>query len=350
MELKTPSEESSSISPGPKVKLIMSKLRAECELMLMFIFFSILGNYSRLGLIELTDYSGAYVRGPTVMWANVAACFVMGLMQEMKDLSLFSPLLFTGVTTAYCGCVSSFSSLMVELFSNAANVSTARVPSGLPNRAYGIMQFLAVLLTQLLASICSHIFGLLVAREFAPLLESSGTQEKPLAFQRIRTTFDFISNVILVLSVPLLIVQIVLAGVYDNYSRFWTLSAVFAFPGAVLRYVLSKQLNHRFRHFPMGTFAANVIGTLILAIITLVTKGKRSDGSGIIHSNTAKTVVVALGNGFCGSLTTVSTFVNECQILPFRRTMIYYFVSIFVSFGLVVVIVGSYAWTKGLEN
>ncbi|SCU91589.1 LAFA_0F04654g1_1 [Lachancea sp. 'fantastica'] len=349
MEAKSPSKESLSSSPLPAIKASMSKFRAEFELMLAFIFFSILGNYSRMGLIQLTNYSGAYVRGPTVLWANIGACFVMGLMQEMKIFKLFSPLLFTALTTAYCGSVSSFSSLMIELFTNAANVSSARVPSGLPNRAYGIMQFLAVLLTQLLTSISSHVFGLLVAREFAPYFLDEDEEKTPPAVNRIRNITDAITKIVLVLSVPVLIVQIVLAGVYDNFSRSWTLSAIFAFPGAVLRYFLSKQLNHRIKHFPMGTFAANVLGTLVLAVITLVTKGKRSDDSAIIHSKTAETVVIALGNGFCGGLTTVSTFINECQILPFRRTMIYYFVSIFVSFSLVVVILGSYTWTKGLQ-
>ncbi|SCU93868.1 LAME_0F05270g1_1 [Lachancea meyersii CBS 8951] len=350
MEVTSPSNETSSSSPPPiKRVLLMTKVKAECELMIAFIFFSILGNYSRLGLIKLTNYEGSYVRGPTVLWANLAACFLMGLMQTMKSYKVFSPLLFTAITTGYCGCVSSFSSLMVEMFTNAANQPSTRVASGFPNRAYGIMQFLAVLLTQLLASMCSHIFGLYVAKEFALYFKNFENRETSLAARRTHRVVSFIQKATLVLSVPVLAVQIVLAAVYDNRSRYWTLSAIFAFPGAALRYALSKQLNHRLKHFPMGTFTANFAGTLLLAVFTLVTKGKRSDNSPIIKSATAKTVVIALGNGFCGSLTTVSTFINECHLLPLRKTLFYYFVSIFLSFGIVVVIVGSCAWTRGLN-
>ncbi|SCU78759.1 LANO_0A03906g1_1 [Lachancea nothofagi CBS 11611] len=343
----SPNSKSSTI-PAHQQKVSMNTLKAELELAVAFIFFSILGNYSRLGLTKLTDYSGSYVQSPTVLWANLAACFIMGLMQTMFHYKVFNPLMFTAITTGYCGALSSYSSLIVEIFIHAAN-QTSSTAHAFPNRAYGIMEFLAVLLVQILVSMCSHIFGLYVAKEFATYFENFETKELSLAARRTHRIFTIIGKVVLVISLPVLIIQIVLAAVYNNSSRYWTLSAIFAFPGTMLRYILSKQLNSKIKHFPLGTFTANVLGTLLLAIFTLLTRGKRQDGSAIIQSSTTDAVVIALGNGFCGCLTTVSTFINECHRLPLRNTMIYYFFSIFVSFSLVVVTLGSYAWTRGLE-
>ncbi|SCU80445.1 LADA_0B07492g1_1 [Lachancea dasiensis] len=324
------------------------KIKAELELSLAFVFASILGNYSRLALTTLTDYPGAYVEGPTILWSNIAACFIMGLMQIIYRYKVISPLLFTAITTGYCGSLSSFSSLMVELFEHSADQLQSNVES-YPNNGYAIMEFLAVLFVQLLACMCSHIFGLFVAKELALSFKDFESKELSLPARRVRHGFDIIEKIVMALALPVLVVQIVLAGVYGNFSRYWTLSAIFAFPGTQLRYGLSKWLNPTLKYFPLGTFAANVFGSLVLAILTLVSRGKSQDGSYIVApGSTAQTVVIALGNGFCGCLTTISTFINECHRLSLSRVVIYYFCSIFFSFCLVVVTLGSYAWTRGI--
>ncbi|CUS24575.1 LAQU0S17e02036g1_1 [Lachancea quebecensis] len=322
--------------------------RVEGETALQLLFFSILGNYSRLGLVRLTDYEGSYLQGPTVLWANLAACFMMGAAQALKPQGVFTPLFFTAVTTGYCGSVSSFSSFMVEMFEHATNTSANSGSHSFPNRAYGIMEFLSVLLVQLMVSMCSHIFGLCLVREFSGSLETAGGREMPNNARKIRKVLKLAENVARILAVPVLIVQIVLAAVYNNNSRYWTFAAVFSFPGTLLRYVLAKYLNPQVQHFPLGTFAANVFGTVLLAVFTLLARGKAADGSRLIKSTTTNDVLVALGNGFCGCLTTISTLVNEGHTLPLRKTLLYYFASIAVSFCLIVVILGSYAWTRGI--
>ena len=70
--------------------------------------------------------------------------------------------------------------------------------------------------------------------------------------------------------------------------------------GAVCRFVVDAEIRHRVRgSFPVGTFVINVLGSLLLGILT----GAATHHAGWL-SPTAK---AALGTGFCGGFTTFST-------------------------------------------
>lgn len=76
--------------------------------------------------------------------------------------------------------------------------------------------------------------------------------------------------------------------------------------GAPLRYLTDRFVQQRHDSiFPWGTFAVNVVGCLILGLVTAIA---------------VPTWVVALvGTGFCGTLTTYSTFGYETVALAHRR-------------------------------
>jgi CrcB protein len=72
--------------------------------------------------------------------------------------------------------------------------------------------------------------------------------------------------------------------------------------GAPLRYLSDRAVQTRHDTvFPWGTFTVNVLGSLILGIIT----GAVTAGGASLQ------IQLAVGTGFCGALTTYSTFSYE---------------------------------------
>jgi CrcB protein len=82
--------------------------------------------------------------------------------------------------------------------------------------------------------------------------------------------------------------------------------------GAPSRYLLDRwvQSRHRFQ-FPWGTLLVNLIGCLLLGVIA----------DGLAHRGWSDNVYALLGTGFCGGLTTFSTFsVEAVELLQGRFT------------------------------
>ncbi|CAM1343936.1 fluoride efflux transporter CrcB [Tenacibaculum amylolyticum] len=75
--------------------------------------------------------------------------------------------------------------------------------------------------------------------------------------------------------------------------------------GSVLRYLLGKALNNSETGIPLGTFLANILGSLLIGFIL-----------GLAAKNEALTQnqSLLLATGFCGGFTTFSTFAYENHI------------------------------------
>ena len=72
--------------------------------------------------------------------------------------------------------------------------------------------------------------------------------------------------------------------------------------GSVLRYVVSKGvLGFYSGSFPLGTFIANILSCIVLALVVLITK----------KSNVSEVITLFLLTGFCGGFSTFSTFSFE---------------------------------------
>lgn len=71
--------------------------------------------------------------------------------------------------------------------------------------------------------------------------------------------------------------------------------------GSVMRYLLSLGVPHLVTmRFPAATFLANTIACIILVLVAMWAKGKSADGT-----------MLFLVTGFCGGLSTFSTFSFE---------------------------------------
>lgn len=95
--------------------------------------------------------------------------------------------------------------------------------------------------------------------------------------------------------------------------------------GALLRYVTEVVVRRRLRTaFPVGTFLVNLTGSVILGFVT---------GAATALPPRVGTLV---GTGFCGALTTYSTFGNETLHLwqNDRRRLAVAYVTASVSAGL----------------
>ena len=75
--------------------------------------------------------------------------------------------------------------------------------------------------------------------------------------------------------------------------------------GSVLRFVFGKFLNSSQSGFPYGTFAANILGSLLIGVIL----GVAAKNNSLSQSQT-----LLLATGFCGGFTTFSTFAYENHV------------------------------------
>ena len=75
--------------------------------------------------------------------------------------------------------------------------------------------------------------------------------------------------------------------------------------GSSLRFLLSKYLNSDITGVPYGTFAANILGSILIGIIL----GMSAKGNILSQNQT-----LLLATGFCGGFTTFSSFAYENHV------------------------------------
>lgn len=332
------------------------------------VFFSILGVLGRLGLVALTTFPGAPL-AITALWANVAGSFIMGFLREDRtffrrhrrafpernsslqtrtsgshqedfDATRKTMHSYIGLTVGFCGTMTSFADIVRDFFFaisyslDSKSISTQQDSGVLRprNDGYSILAGIGVLWLQIAMSISSLIFGAHIAIAMQPLAD-----HLPYA-SSLRNTID---RLMLVVGYGIWIGAICfIIWTPEEKWRDVLLAVVFAPCGAVARYLLSRTFNPKFKSFPLGTFLANVLGTCVLATVL-----------DLQHTHTGQLlsscqILQGIADGFCGGLTTVSTWVLELDGLARRHAYLYAIVSVGVAASCMVAISGPVRWTQ----
>jgi fluoride ion exporter CrcB/FEX len=273
--------------------------------------------------------------------------------------------LFIGLATGFCGSFTSFSSFMRDAFFTLSNdlptpIShtwpqgfNAPLPTDTISRhgGYSVMAVLAVILL----TVCLSIGGLRFGAHFAILLDPY------LPTFRFATVRRFIDPLFVFIAWGTWIGAIVMCvwppdrpGGPQNRSGTWTsetwrgqalFACVFAPIGCLIRFYVSIFLNQFSASFPLGTFAINIFGTAV--------EGMAFDlqhvriGSIVGGGRVPCQVLQGVQDGFCGSLTTVSTWAAELNGLRRHHAYVYGISSIVGGLSLMVAIMGSVLWTVG---
>ncbi|KAK8091894.1 hypothetical protein PG997_002255 [Apiospora hydei] len=371
----------------------VSRLATQLYTISYLILFSIFGTLARLGLQALTYYPGAPL-ATSVVWPNFAGCIVMGFLSEDRKLFLnewgtpkyhqqiqqakkacedegsgdSSPgraadidlaaakkahmatkktiPLYIGLATGFCGSFTSFSSFIRDVFLALSNDLTT--PDGgsttTPrNGGFSFMALLAVVLT----TVSLSISGLFVGAHLAICLEPVTPS---LPFFATRKVVDRVCVLLAWgcwLGAVLLSIFAPDRSSHRGASETWrggaTFALVFAPLGCLGRFYASMYLNGRIASFPLGTFAVNIFGTAILGMawdLAHVPSG------GVIGCQ----VLQGIEDGFCGCLTTVSTWVSELTGLRRRHAYIYGFTSVVIGLAFMVAIMGGLRWSHGFAS
>lgn len=75
--------------------------------------------------------------------------------------------------------------------------------------------------------------------------------------------------------------------------------------GSVLRYIIGKYLNSPQSGIPLGTFTANILGSLLIGVLL---------GLAAKNNTLSQNQTLLLATGFCGGFTTFSTFAYENHV------------------------------------
>ena len=377
----------------------VSRTATELYVISYLVLFSFFGTLARLGLQAITFYSGAPVAF-TVLWPNLGGSLIMGFLGEDRMLfkeewgtSTYDQLvekarqrtrdeegvmgsqetidlqaakkahiatkktipLYIGLATGFCGCFTSFSSFMRDVyFALANNLPTplnhpedyspvrASTTSTVPrNGGYSFMALLAVIITTIAVCVSGLRAGAHIAIASEPYIPS-------IPFAVTRKVLDRIS---VVLAWGCWIGAIILAalppdrndGVPDTWRGRALFALVFAPLGCLGRFYASIYLNGRISSFPLGTFVVNILGTAILGMCYDL---QHVPLGGVVGCQ----VLQGVEDGFCGCLTTVSTWVAELSSLRRWNAYRYGGASVVVALCCLVVIIGSLQWTRGVGN
>lgn len=269
--------------------------------------------------------------------------------------------LYIGLTTGFCGSFTSFSSFMRDAFLALSNSSTTFssssdsfvVPDPARSGGYSFEAVLAVLISEIAIS----LFGLYIGGHLALALDSVCPTIPHALYSKV------LDRLAVLVGLGCWIGAIIMSilppdrpgGPASGPSSTWStetwrgkilFAIVLAPAGCILRFYVSMLLNSRVASFPLGTFSVNVFGTALEAAFYALQHVGLPVGVG--GGRLGCQILQGAMDGFCGCLTTVSTWVAELSALSHRHAWAYGLSTVVAGVAAMVVVLGSVKWDLGL--
>ncbi|KAJ8698400.1 hypothetical protein PTI98_005113 [Pleurotus ostreatus] len=253
----------------------------------------------------------------------------MGFCLQLKEPigNYYGPM-YTAVGTGFCGSLTTFSGWELDVFNSWLNADR--------NSRAGLRDFMDGLgktVFTLTLALGSFTFGSKLATVALRHFRFPGTPS--------RTTRYFMTAISVLIWAATFPTYFRLPPSYRHQA---TAALLFAYPGTLTRYLLSIRLNPALKSFPLGTFAANMLGTALLATFHVL------QNLGAPRSSNACALLQGLADGYCGCLTTVSTFAAEVASLRFSKSVGYVLVSWGVGQLILLVILGPSFWAGNVSE
>ncbi|KAI8911987.1 CrcB-like protein-domain-containing protein [Powellomyces hirtus] len=294
----------------------------------LLVAFSVIGVLVRVGLLEMHDYDGAPVI--SIIYPQLMGCIIIGSVNVWRtSISGWYHPLYVGLATGLCGSITTFSSWSLDTFLALTTTSGVRTAWNGDN----ILAGLAITIVVLSVSCSGVSFGAQIVSWGSPPPAHPATvlvlEHRPW----LHRGFGKRDWVAVAVGGGVWAGAVVLAVTVTEWKHVLVAAAVGPL-GTILRWQLSI-LNVRYPTFPLGTFIANMLATLLIGV-----SYRLSDRSTPNPRGTLCTLLYALSMGFCGCLSTVSTFVVELNTLPTCAAYIYATVSIVAGVVGLLIVVG----------
>ena len=291
--------------------------------------FAYFGMLARVYLSELVKWSGLPFF-PS-FYPEVVGTTIMGFVISHKQLlKQRYKITYDALTIGLCGSITTFSS-----WNNDAATVILQYDAENPDNVTRIVGWATVLLIGFAVPLVALRFGKHLG--YISPYSDQRTERQYANSSLLAKGIEMATYIVLwvVITSIVVVVPLVVFGRYDFMFSFLLASI-----GAYIRWHLSPW-NNDFCHFRPGTFTVNVLGTWLLATASVL-EHHYEDEAG----EEVKGLLYGVITGFCGCLTTVSTFAVELESLSLFGTYLYGLLSVLVAQVGLVGIRGSYLWTR----
>ena len=313
-------------------------------------YFSILGSLLRLCLVLISQQHSEYIEYLFFSLSpNIFGCIVMGFATQFKKKAEAYYLVFAylGLTTGFCGSLTSFSTWIYKLTLDFVTLPQGTKPSDI---VVIFITNIIVIFLELLLFIISHKIGEYFAKLAIKLKELLfESDDISLNEESSHSTYNYIKDIMNMMIFVVVIIFFI--AVMPNlhiapitilnsplFLLFFTFSSML---GAICRYFIGFWFNDpNSRYFPQfGTFLSNMIACILLSVSTFNNENPEIDNSHLYYDGVYNSLIISIQFGFCGCLSTISTFIAEVCTIKFHQSIIYIIASTVVAQVLIFILI-----------